>query len=193
MNISSAQLPFQYVAGMDEAAYLEALCESLRLRICKVPSNGSCFFDSIYALLPTVGKAVKSARTLRLQIVQFFRECSEGRHGLLGERIMIDVHAAMEQKIVSSCAQTRFNSKKPKSVALYFDAVSMQSVWVDGRCTPHSISCPLQNSPSARISLAQSCRAPLRCASCRVHSSLGARLHFRRSRCFKCSNRTLEK
>ena len=152
MNISSQELPFQYVGDMDEAAYLDALCQATQLRVCRVPSNGSCFFDSVYALLPTVGKAVNSARTLRLQIVQFFRECAEGQHGLLGERIMDDVAAAQELRIISSCAQTRCNNKKPKSVEAYFEAVSLQSVWVDG--TPLFGSYLLLGSPLPRIPLA---------------------------------------
>jgi len=139
MNVSSIDVPYQFVEGMSEEAYLEALCSSLQVRVCRVPSNGGCFFDSIYALLPTIGKAVKSPKILRLQIVQFFRECFHGQHGILGERIMQDVESAMQNKIVSSYAQTRCNNKKPKSVAAYFDAVSMQSVWVEGKCTPNYI------------------------------------------------------
>jgi hypothetical protein len=84
MNVSSIDVPFQFVEGMSEEAYLEALCSSLQVRVCRVPSNGGCFFDSIYALLPTIGKAVKSPKILRLQIVQFFRECFHGQHGILG-------------------------------------------------------------------------------------------------------------
>jgi hypothetical protein len=139
MNVASIDLPFQFMEGMSEEAYLEALCSSLQVRVCSVPSNGGCFFDTIYALLPTIGKAVKSPKILRLQIVQFFRECFDGQHGLLGERIMQDVESAMQNRIVSSYAQTRCNNKKPKSVSAYFDAVSLHSVWVEGRCTPHSI------------------------------------------------------
>ena len=52
---------------------------------------------------------------------------------------MQDVESAMQNKIVSSYAQTRCNNKKPQSVAAYFDAVSMQSVWVEGKCTPNYI------------------------------------------------------
>jgi hypothetical protein len=76
---------------------------------------------------------------LRLQIVQFFRECDEGLHGILGERVMTEVHEAMQVRVVSSCAQTRCNNKKPRSVKDYFAAVSLQSVWVEGRCTPYSV------------------------------------------------------
>lgn len=83
MNVSSMDVPFQLVEGMSEEAYLEALCSSLQVRVCRVPSNGGCFFDTIYALLPTIGKAVKSSKILRLQIVQFFRECFDGQHGIL--------------------------------------------------------------------------------------------------------------
>jgi len=124
-------LPFVYV-DQAESEYLQSLCECLHLRLCKVPSNGSCFFDTVYALLPTIGKAVKSSKSLRLQIVQFFRECDEGLHGILGERVMTEVHEAMQVRVVSSCAQTRCNNKKPRSVKDYFAAVSLQSVWVEG-------------------------------------------------------------
>jgi hypothetical protein len=139
MNVASIDLPFYYEEGMSEQAYLEALCSEMQVRVCRVASNGSCFFESICALLPTIGKAVKSPKILRLQVVQFFRECHEGQHGDLGERIMLDVEAAMQNRIVSSCAQTRCNNKKPKSLEAYFDAVSLQSVWVEGMCAPHSV------------------------------------------------------
>ena len=143
-TVSSEALPFLYEDGMTATDYVAAICDSIGVKLCTVPSNGACFFDSIYALLPTVGKAVHSSKSLRLQIVDFFRECANNRHSLLGERIMTDVAAAMELKIVSSSANTRAHNKKPKTEAAYFDAVSLSSVWVDGNyccrwCTPHAL------------------------------------------------------
>ncbi len=132
MNVSSIDLPFHYVSDMDADSFLDALCQARDLQVVRVSSNGGCFFDSIYSLLPTVGRAVHSSRSLRLQIVEFFRQCAQGHHFLLGERIMDDVHSALGQRIISSCAKTRCNNKKPKSIESYFDAVSLQSVWVDG-------------------------------------------------------------
>ena len=108
MNIFSEPLDTSFV-GLSEDAYLEAICTRYRLQICSVPSNGGCFFDSIYALLPTVGKAVKSARELRLSCVEFFKECYQGQHGLVGERVQEDIRGSLEHKIVSSCL-TRFTN-----------------------------------------------------------------------------------
>ena len=143
-TITSMPLPFQYVENMSADDYLAAICTSMGVQLCTVPSNGACFFDSIYALLPTVGKAVHSSKSLRAQIVDFFRECAQHQHGLVGERIMPDVWAAMQLKIISSSAQTRMHNKKPKTEGAYFDAVSLLSVWVDGKyccrwCTPHAL------------------------------------------------------
>ena len=143
-TVSSEALPFLYEDGMTATDYVAAICDSIGVKLCTVPSNGACFFDSIYALLPTVGKAVHSSKSLRLQIVDFFRECANNRHSLLGERIMTDVAAAMELRIISSSAKTRAHNKKPKNEDAYFDAVSLSSVWVDGNycwrwCTPHAL------------------------------------------------------
>jgi len=120
------------VVGLGEDAYLEYISQLYSVRICTVPGNGSCFFDSIFALLPTVGKAVKSPKALRLSCVDFFRQCFRGQHGDAGERIVDDVAAVLQTKIVSSCATTRYNNKAPKTAEKYFEAVSLQSVWVEG-------------------------------------------------------------
>ena len=136
MNVCAQELPFAFFPGMDEPAFLEALCQGFGVRVVRVPSQGSCFFDTIYALLPTVGKAVRSSRDLRLQIVSFFRECHAQQHDILGQRIEDDLQAALHQKIISSSAQTRGHNKKPRNMEAYFEAVSKNSVWVEGRCTP---------------------------------------------------------
>lgn len=158
MNVISEVLGEQF-KGLGEAEYLEALSQLYSVQVCSVPSNGSCFFDSIYALLPTVGKAVKSSKLLRLHCVQFFRECHQGLHGVLGERIMDDVNAVIHSKIISSCANTRCNNKRPKSVETYLDAVSLASVWVEGIhdcfCV-HSLVVHIVHVPSIRIPLAKS-------------------------------------
>lgn len=131
MEVFSSQLPFE-PEGMSEDAYLLAVSEVFGVCRMAVPSNGGCFFDSIFALLPTVSKAVVSAVALREQLVSFFRECQSLQHGLLGERIMDDVVAAMRSPIVSSWASTRGNGRRPKTVDSYFDSVSKRSVWVEG-------------------------------------------------------------
>ena len=119
------------VGDLSEDAYLEAICHKYRVQVCSVPSYGACFFDSIYALLPTVGKAVKSPKALRLSCVDFMRQCCGGQHGELGERIVMDLDDALKRRIVSSCS-TRQNNKVPKSLDAYFAAVSMVSTWVEG-------------------------------------------------------------
>ena len=119
------------LGGLSEDAYLEAICHMYCVQVCTVPSFGACFFDSIYALLPTVGKAVKSSKALRLSCVDFMRQCCEGQHGVVGERIVDDVLDALKRRIVSSCS-TRQNNKVPKSLEHYFVAVSMASTWVEG-------------------------------------------------------------
>ena len=119
------------LGGLSEDAYLEAICHMYRVQVCSVPSYGACFFDSIYALLPTVGKAVKSSKALRLSCVDFLRQCCEGQHGVVGERIVDDVLDALKRRIVSSCS-TRQNNKVPKTLEQYFVAVSMTSTWVEG-------------------------------------------------------------
>ena len=131
MEISSVQLPFE--PPPKEEDYLAQLCSFLGTQLCSVPSNGGCFFDSIFASLPTVGKAVKSSKALRQEIVAFFRECcSTDQHGELGERVQKDITDQLQHKIVSSYAATRFNNKKPKTIDAYLEAVSMNSVWVEG-------------------------------------------------------------
>jgi len=130
MNVFSEPLGASF-GGLTEDAYLEAICHRYRVQVASVPGNGSCFFDSIFALLPTVGKAVKSPKALRLSCVDFMRQCCEGQHGLVGERIFEDVKDALTRKIVSSCS-TRQNNKVPKSLDAYFAAVSMVSTWVEG-------------------------------------------------------------
>jgi hypothetical protein len=130
MNVFSEPLD-PAVGGLSEDAYLEAICHMYRVQVCSVPSYGACFFDSIYALLPTVGKAVKSSKALRLSCVDFIRQCCEGQHDALGERIADDVKDALKRRIVSSCS-TRQNNKVPKTLEEYFAAVSMASTWVEG-------------------------------------------------------------
>jgi len=132
MEISTLQLPFENPGQMSPTDYLAAVCVHFRVQLISVSSNGSCFFDSIQALLPTVGKAVKSSFDLRLEVVSFFRDCQSNQHGDLGERIMADVEAAMLVPIVSSYAGTRGHNRKPKNVEAYFEAVSKRSVWVEG-------------------------------------------------------------
>ena len=119
------------IGGLSENEYLKAICHMYRVHVCTVPSFGACFFDSIYALLPTVGKAVKSPKALRLSCVDFMRQCCEGQHGVVGERIVDDVKDVLKRRIVSSCS-TRQNNKVPKTLEEYFAAVSMQSTWVEG-------------------------------------------------------------
>ena len=130
MNVFSEPLDASF-GGLSEDAYLEAICHKYRVQVCSVPSYGACFFDSIYALLPTVGKAVKSSKALRLSCVDFMRQCCDGQHGAVGERIVDDVKDAMKRRIVSSCS-TRQNNKVPKTLEQYFVAVSMTSTWVEG-------------------------------------------------------------
>ena len=132
MEISTLQLPFRNPDQMTEDAYLEAVEAHFGAKRITVPSNGSCFFDSVYALLPTVGKAVKSSYALRDQVVSFFRECQSNQHDLLGERVIGDLENALLVPIVSSYAATRGNNRKPKNIDAYLEAVSKRSVWVEG-------------------------------------------------------------
>ena len=130
MNVFSEPLDRAF-GGLSDDAYLDAICDLYRVQACSVPSYGACFFDSIYALLPTVGKAVKSSRALRLSCVDFMRQCCQGQHGMLGERIVEDVTDALKRRIVSSCS-TRQHNKVPKTLEKYFEAVSLSSTWVEG-------------------------------------------------------------
>lgn len=132
MEISTLQLPFEDPDQMTEEDYLARVSVHFRVRRITVGSCGSCFFESIHALLPTVGKAVKSSFDLRVRVVSFFRECQSKQHGNLGERIMDDVESAMLVPIVSSYAGTRGNNRKPKNIDAYLEAVSKRSVWVEG-------------------------------------------------------------
>ena len=131
MEIATVQLPFDPL-GLDEDAYLAAVSVHFGVQRITVSSNGGCFFESIHALLPTVGKAVKSSAELRHEVVSFFRECHSKQHGDFGERIMADVESALTVPIVSSFASTRGHNRKPKNVDAYFEAVSKRSVWVEG-------------------------------------------------------------
>ena len=131
MNIFSEPLDVKVFGGLSEDAYLDAICRLYGVRVCSVPSNGACFFDSIYALLPTVGKAVKSSKALRLSCVEFFKQCFQDKHGYLGERVQDEITLSLKHRIVSSCL-TRHTNKAPKTVDNYFDAVTKHSVWVEG-------------------------------------------------------------
>ena len=131
MDINTRELDF-INADMTSAEYLEAVCDHYDIRLVSVNTDGGCFFDSIYALLPCVLKAAKSPKALRQQLVLFMRECHEGNHGDLGQRIADDVKAALQYKIVSSHATTRGINRKPKNAEAYFEAVSKNSVWVEG-------------------------------------------------------------
>ncbi len=117
---------------MTEEQYLEAICNGIGARLVSVRSDGSCFFHSIYALLPTVEKAVKSPRALRQELVLFMQQCHAGDHGDLGQRIADDVTDALDYTISSSLPTTRGVNRKPKDAQAYFEAVSKCSVWVEG-------------------------------------------------------------
>jgi hypothetical protein len=130
-NIEFRQLPFPLIEGMSEGMYLQSLCAQLQVRVCATSTQGGCFFDSIYALLPTVGKAAKSPRVLRLLIVEFFRECIVGGHGDLGERVAEDIRYGMTRPIISS-SRTRAAGKRMKTSEDYLNAVSLQSTWAEG-------------------------------------------------------------
>jgi hypothetical protein len=135
MDVNTQELDF-INAGMTHAEYLEAVCNRYDRRLVSVSSDGGCFFNSIYALLPCVLKAAKSPKALRQQLVLFLRECHEGNHGDLGQRIADDVKDALKYKIVSSHATTRGINRKPKNAEAYFEAVSKNSVWVEGSHVP---------------------------------------------------------
>jgi hypothetical protein len=178
MDVASIPLPFDDPSSFTEQQYLDAVCGLFESRVVAVPTNGSCFFDSIFALLPVVNKAVKSQKALRAEIVSFFREChSSDLHGILGERIMDDINDALKSKIVSSCAKTRGNNRRPKDVDAYFDAVSKMSVWVEGLCTLgadiSSIILPLY-----RLPLGQSCCSPVPSASDGGHLRMALCIRF---------------
>ena len=91
--------------SMSEDAYLEGISQLYSVRVCTVNNFGTCFFDSIFLLLPTVGEAVQSAKALRLSCVLFMRECFDGQHGLAGERIKMEVEHAFVAKIISSASR----------------------------------------------------------------------------------------
>jgi hypothetical protein len=132
MNIEDIHFPIDGLAAMQEPAFLKAVCNHLGVRVVSVSSNGSCFFDSIYALLPTVGKGTMAANTLRPFVVKFLTECNDGRHGDLGARVKTDMEAALHTKVVSSAPTLKQHNKKPNDMADYLNAVSKRSVWVEG-------------------------------------------------------------
>ena len=139
MNVDAVPLDIPDLNRMEQPAFIAAVCNHLGVRLCGVPSNGSCFFDSIYALLPTVGKGTVRSGDLRECIVNYFRQCCAGNHGDIGVRIVIDMEAALHSKIISSVPQTRQHNKKPKNMEDYLDAVSKRSVWVEGFHWPRAV------------------------------------------------------
>ena len=139
MNIESVPFNIDGLHDMKQVAFLLAVCTDLGVRVMSVTCNGSCFFDSIYALLPTVGKGTIASKNLRPVVVDFLRQCSAGDHGELGERIKIDMEAALHSKIVSSAPHMRQHNKKPRDMRDYLDAVSKRSVWVEGFHWPRAI------------------------------------------------------
>ena len=132
MNIEAIQLFIDGLGDMKAPAFLQAVCDHLGVRVCSVGSNGSCFFDSIYALLPTVGKGTMAPNNLRPFVVNFLRQCNAGEHGDVGTRVKDDMEAALSVKVVSSAPSLRQHNKKPKDMDDYLNAVSKRSVWVEG-------------------------------------------------------------
>ena len=131
MNVFSEGLGAHWV-DFSEDDYLEGISDLYSVRVCTVNNYGTCFFDSIFLLLPTVGEAVESARSLRLACVAFMRECYEGQHGLPGERIKMEIEHACTTKLVSSANRSRAQDVIPGTADKYFEAVSKNSVWVEG-------------------------------------------------------------
>ena len=132
MNIEARHFGIDGLEAMQQPAFLQAVCDHLKVRVVSVGANGSGFFESIYALLPTVGKRTMAANNLRPFVIKFLTECNAGEHGDMGARVKVDMEAALTIKVVSSAPTLRQHNKKPKDMADYLNAVSKRSVWVEG-------------------------------------------------------------
>jgi hypothetical protein len=129
MEVTAEALPPSIFDLQGVGKYRDAVCQHLGLFLKRVGGNGNCFFVSCSSLLSTLGLQV-SATNLRLQVVDFFRECKEGSHGLLGERCMVDIGYETSEALVSS--STRYNGRIPESVEFYLNASTDNCVWVAG-------------------------------------------------------------
>ena len=119
------------------AWYRNAVCNYLRLKWISVGGNGNCLFESVIVLLRNAGILPDnlSARQLRLDLVQFFRECCDSAEALC-KRILIDIEAELHEELWCSTHGkingVRLHRFVPATRENYLNAVENDGVWAQG-------------------------------------------------------------
>ena len=129
MEVTALPLPEAFKGFTGICKYRDEVCAHFGLVLRRTNGNGSCFFYACVLLLSKHGIRV-APEDLRRQVISFFRECQQGQHGDLGERIMMDIQFEVSQELVSSGRQ--YNGQVPGNVTAYLDASSNAGVWVAG-------------------------------------------------------------
>lgn len=129
MEVTAIQLPLAFSALTGICKYRDEICAHFGLALRRIGGNGSCFFHACVLLLSKQGIQV-TPEGLRLQVISFFRECQQGQHGDLGERIMTDIQHEVPEALISS--SRKHNKEVPANVTSYLDASLNPGVWVAG-------------------------------------------------------------
>jgi hypothetical protein len=117
--------------------YRDAVCALLGLSYLPIGGNGNCFFESVAALLHFIDIRM-DARHVRRKSIEFLLECLDGRHGILGERCVIEMENELNKQLVSSVYVRRDQRGQllPTTVQEYISISSSIGVWVEGSALP---------------------------------------------------------
>ncbi len=129
MEVTAIQLPSAFSDLIGIVKYRDEVCAHFGLVLRRMNGNGSCFFHACVLLLSKQGIRI-TAEDLRRQVISFCRECQQGQHGDLGERIMMDIQSEVSEALVSS--SRKHNGEVPANVTAYLDASLNTGVWVAG-------------------------------------------------------------
>jgi hypothetical protein len=133
IDAAAVQRPFP----TRNAWYRNAVCNYLRLKWISIGGNGNCLFESVIVLLRNAGILPDnlSARQLRLDLVQFFRECCDSEEDLC-ERILIELEAELHEELWCSTHGkingVRLHRFVPATRDNYLNAVENDGVWAQG-------------------------------------------------------------
>ena len=130
MEVTAIQLPPRFPAITGICKYRDEVCAHFGLVLRRMNGNGSWFFHACVFLLSKHGGIQVTPEELRHRVVSFFRECKQGMHGQLGERVMMDMECELQEPLVSS--SKRHDGEVPGNVTSYLDASMNTGVWVAG-------------------------------------------------------------
>lgn len=130
MEVTAIQLPPHFSDFTGICKYRDEVCAHFGLGLRRMNGNGSCFFHACVFLLSKHGGIQVTPEELRHRVVSFFRECKQGMHGQLGERVMMDMECELQEPLVSS--SKKHDGEVPGNVTSYLDASMNTGVWVAG-------------------------------------------------------------